>query len=229
CQQNVIRELEPLRSHLRLMAKECDQKILAQWGEEQTGTEILKREKQQLLKDIKVDRLQSELFNLYLQFRKERDACRLLIWQLNELKGEDNKDSVELKVALKVCQEDLTKTQEKLTRKDNDSFHQLQAEYHTLQEIHRRSIEQTKTNISTAVQTEDSESHVQSHNQLDHKDELINIDDVSKNSRVSALESRESVKTAESHEKTHEHVTVGQIRTKLTAAVMTSSLTPPER
>ncbi|MED6279133.1 hypothetical protein CHARACLAT_031439, partial [Characodon lateralis] len=141
CQQNVIRELEPLRSHLRLMAKECDWKILAQWGEEQTRTEILKREKQQLLKDIKalrdrgeavqtmVDHLQSELSNLYLQFRKERDARRLLIWQLNELKGgsvkteipaegnrEDNKDSVELKLALKVCQEDLTKMQEELTR-----------------------------------------------------------------------------------------------------------------
>ncbi|MEQ2275862.1 hypothetical protein XENORESO_009853 [Xenotaenia resolanae] len=81
------------------MAKECDWKILAQWGEEQTWTEILKREKQQLLKDIKalrdrgeamqtmVDHLQSELSNLYLQFRKERDARRLLIWQLNELKG----------------------------------------------------------------------------------------------------------------------------------------------
>ncbi|MEQ2216770.1 hypothetical protein XENOCAPTIV_022020 [Xenoophorus captivus] len=83
-------------------------------------------------------------------------------------------------------------------------------EYDTLQELHKRSIVQTKTNISTAVQTEDSESHVRSHNQIDHKDKLINIDDVSKNSRICALESSKAVKTAESHEKTHEHVTVGQ-------------------
>ncbi|MEQ2175088.1 hypothetical protein GOODEAATRI_014633, partial [Goodea atripinnis] len=110
CQQNVIRELEPLRSHLRLMAKESaegHQGLEGQRGgyADHGGPSPIRA------------------------VRKERDARRLLIWQLNELKGgsvkteipaegnrEDNKDSVELKLALKVCQEDLTKTQEELTR-----------------------------------------------------------------------------------------------------------------
>jgi len=51
-QQDEIGELGPLRSHLRLMTEECDRKIQARWGEEQTEIETLKREKQQLQKDI---------------------------------------------------------------------------------------------------------------------------------------------------------------------------------
>lgn len=35
---------------------------------------------------FQVDHLQSELSKQYLQYREERDARKLLIWQLNELK-----------------------------------------------------------------------------------------------------------------------------------------------
>lgn len=34
---------------------------------------------------LKVDHLQSELSDQYLQYREERDARRLLIWQLNDM------------------------------------------------------------------------------------------------------------------------------------------------
>lgn len=51
-QQDQIRELEPLRSHLRLVTEECDRKIQARWAEEQAQIGALKREKQQLQRDI---------------------------------------------------------------------------------------------------------------------------------------------------------------------------------
>ncbi|XP_037622010.1 translin-associated factor X-interacting protein 1 isoform X1 [Sebastes umbrosus] len=138
-QQDQIRELEPLRSHLRLVTEECDRKIQARWAEEQCEIGALKREKQQLRRDIEamaekekamqsvVDCLQSDLSNQYLQYRDERDARKLLIWQLNNLNissvKEENpadentelaKDHMELQLALKVCREDLTNAQEEL-------------------------------------------------------------------------------------------------------------------
>lgn len=55
-QQDQIRQLEPLRSHLRLVTEECDRKIQARWAEEQAEIEVLKREKQQLQRDIEAMR-----------------------------------------------------------------------------------------------------------------------------------------------------------------------------
>lgn len=55
-QQDRIAELEPLRSHLRLVTEECDRKIQARWAEEQAEISALKREKQQLQKDIEAMR-----------------------------------------------------------------------------------------------------------------------------------------------------------------------------
>ncbi|KAM4572246.1 translin-associated factor X-interacting protein 1 [Odontesthes bonariensis] len=213
-QQDEIRELGPLRSHLRLLTEECDRKIRARWGEERTEIETLKREKQQLQKDVEatrkkekatqtaVEHLQSELSDQYLQYREERDARRLLIWQLNDLTGgsmmggrpadtEDCRDSVELQLALKVCREDLSKTQEQLNgmkaefwdvvpRRDWDNlerthrqtllqlktlqgdFDQLKGDYDTLLEVYNRGSVQEKTLISATVQTEEGMSGGQS-------------------------------------------------------------------
>lgn len=41
---------------------------------------------------LKVDHLQSELSKQYLQYREERDARKLLIWQLNDLTRGSVKD-----------------------------------------------------------------------------------------------------------------------------------------
>ncbi|XP_041794514.1 translin-associated factor X-interacting protein 1 [Chelmon rostratus] len=140
-QQDQIQELESLRCHLRLVTEECDRKIHARWAEEQVEIGALKMEKQQLQKDIEamrereravqavVDRLQSELSDQYLQYREERDARKLLLWQFNDLSRgsvkeehpvdenkEEAEDTVELQLALKVCRVDLTKAQEELNR-----------------------------------------------------------------------------------------------------------------
>lgn len=55
-QQDQIRALEPLRSHLRLVTEECDRRIQARWAEEQAEIGALKKEKQQLQKDIEAMR-----------------------------------------------------------------------------------------------------------------------------------------------------------------------------
>lgn len=51
-QQDKIHELEPLRSHLRLVTEECDRTIQGRWAEGQAEIATLKSEKQQLQKDI---------------------------------------------------------------------------------------------------------------------------------------------------------------------------------
>ncbi|XP_042351356.1 translin-associated factor X-interacting protein 1 [Plectropomus leopardus] len=170
-QQDQIRELEPLRSHLRLVTEECDRKIQARWAEEQTEIGALKREKQQLQRDIEamrekekamqavVDHLQSELSNQYLQYREERDARKLLIWQLNDLRRgsvkeehpadentEESKDPVELQLALKVCRKDLTKAQEDLNRMKADYWDVVpRRNWDTLEQTHKQSLLQLKT------------------------------------------------------------------------------------
>ncbi|XP_029378253.1 translin-associated factor X-interacting protein 1 [Echeneis naucrates] len=204
-QQDQIRGLEPLQSRLRLVTEECERKIQARWGEEQAEIGALKREKQQLQKAIEamgekekamqavVERLQYELSNQYLQYREERDARKLLIWQLSDLRSsvkevhsvdasaEEAKDPVEVQLALKVCREDLTKTQEELNRTKakywdvvprrnwdileetqkqtllqlktlQNDFDQLKSEYDTLLELHKRGSMQAEIHESTAVQ-----------------------------------------------------------------------------
>ncbi|XP_072241401.1 translin-associated factor X-interacting protein 1 [Leuresthes tenuis] len=261
-QQDEIAELGPLRSHLRLMTEECDRKIQARWGEEQTEIETLKREKQQLQKDIEatkeketamqtvVDHLQSELSNQYLQYREERDARKLLIWQLSDLTGgsamrdrpadentEDCRDSVELKLALKVCREDLTKTQEQLNamkaeywdvvpRRNWDNleqthkqtllqlktlqgdFDQLKSEYDTLLEIYKSGSMQNKTLISTTVQTEDGMSEGQSQVRSTRLEEPINSE--CSPLTVQEFRCRKDSETAKSDAETDERVTVAE-------------------
>ncbi|XP_029952598.1 translin-associated factor X-interacting protein 1 [Salarias fasciatus] len=263
-QQEQIRELEPLRSHLRLLTEECDRKIQARWKEEQVEIVALKREKQQLQEEIEtlrekekaaqivVDHLQSELSNVYLQYQDERDARKLLIWQLNDLTRspgkkeedpavkdtEDCGDSVQLQLALKVCREDLSRAQEELTRmkaeywdvvprRDWDvleqshkhtqlqlktlqsDFDQLKCEYETLLELQRRGTTQARTQVSTAVQTDESSSQGQSPSQSGHIEEPINSD-VPESEALPSQESREALRTAESDEETDAHVISAQ-------------------
>ncbi|XP_022605571.1 translin-associated factor X-interacting protein 1 [Seriola dumerili] len=170
-QQDQIRELEPLRSHLRLVTEECDRKIQALWGVEQAEIGALKREKQQLQKAIEamrekekamqavVERLQYELSNQYLQYREERDARKLLIWQLSDLtrasvkeehpadeNTEEAKDPVELQLALKVCRRDLTKAQEELNRMKAEYWDVVpQRNWDTLEQTHKQTFLQLKT------------------------------------------------------------------------------------
>nr|XP_020459929.1 translin-associated factor X-interacting protein 1 isoform X2 [Monopterus albus] len=169
-QQNQIRELKPLRSHLRLVTEECDRKILAHWEEEHTEIGALKREKQELQRNIDamrekekamqavVDHLQSELSNQYVKYRYECEARKLLIWQLNEqtrgsakeehsaYENAEEKDPVELQLSLKVCQEDLTKVQEELNRMKAEYWDVVpQLKCDTLEQTHRQTLLQLKT------------------------------------------------------------------------------------
>ncbi|XP_068169075.1 translin-associated factor X-interacting protein 1 isoform X2 [Antennarius striatus] len=160
-QQDQIKELEPLRCHLRLVTEECDRKIQARWAEEKTEIAALKSEKQQLQKDIKamrekekamqtvVDRLQAELTEQYLLYREECDARKLLIWQLNEertglVKKEHTAETEQL--ALKICRADLIKTQEEVNRmkaKYSDVVPRLN--WDTLEQTHKQTLSQLKT------------------------------------------------------------------------------------
>ncbi|XP_068458587.1 translin-associated factor X-interacting protein 1 [Clinocottus analis] len=170
-QQDKIRALEPLRSHLRLVTEECDKRIQARWAEEQAEIGALKREKRQLQRDNEVmmekgkamqavvDRLQSELSNQYLQYREERDARQLLIWQLNDfrkssVKGErptnenteGSKDHVELHLALKVCRKDLTKAQEEVNRMKAEYWDVVpRRNWDSLEQTHEQDLMQLKT------------------------------------------------------------------------------------
>ncbi|XP_051239228.1 translin-associated factor X-interacting protein 1 isoform X2 [Dicentrarchus labrax] len=169
-QQDRIRELKQLRSNLRLVTEECDRKIQARWAEEQAEIGALKTEKQQLQMDIEamrerekamqavVDRLQSELSDQYLQYREERDARKLLIWQLNDLtsgsakeehpedENTEAKDPVELQLALKVCREDLTKAQEELNRMKAEYWDVVpRRNWDTLEQTHKQTLLQLKT------------------------------------------------------------------------------------
>nr|XP_019960461.1 PREDICTED: translin-associated factor X-interacting protein 1 isoform X3 [Paralichthys olivaceus] len=207
-QQDQIRELEPLRSHLRLVREECERKIQACLREEQAEIGALEREKQKLQRDIEatreketgiqevVEHLQHELSNQYLRYREERDARKLLIGQLSYLtrasgkeehaadeNTEDAKDPEELQLALKVCREDLTTSQEELTRMKAEywdvvprcnwdkleqthkqtlvqlktlqgDFHQLKSEYDALLELHKGGDVQVEALDSTTVQVD---------------------------------------------------------------------------
>nr|XP_040018664.1 translin-associated factor X-interacting protein 1 isoform X4 [Gasterosteus aculeatus aculeatus] len=160
----------PLRSHLRLVTEDCDRRIQARWAEEQAEIGVLKREKQQLQRDVEasrekekdmqavVDRLRSELSNQYLQYREERDARQLLICQLNHLtRGSVNgdrpsdentevaKDPVELQLALNVCRKDLTQVQEELNRMKADYWDVVpKRNWDTLEQTHKQNLLQLK-------------------------------------------------------------------------------------
>ncbi|CAJ1057520.1 translin-associated factor X-interacting protein 1 isoform X1 [Xyrichtys novacula] len=168
--QDQIQELEPLRSRLRTVTEECDRKIQACCEEKQAEIGALKNEKQQLQKDLEamrkrekamqnvLDRLQAEVSDQYLLYREERDARKLLIWQLNDLtrdsvKEEDpadkntiSEDLVGLQIALKVCRGDLTKAQEELVKFKAEHWDVVpRRNWDTLTETHTQTLLQLKT------------------------------------------------------------------------------------
>ncbi|XP_068941819.1 translin-associated factor X-interacting protein 1 [Petaurus breviceps papuanus] len=133
-----IRSLEPLKAMLVNVSEDCNEKILAIRAEERYEIKMLKKEKINLLKLIdkkneekislqtQVSKLRKNLAEEYLHFLNERDARRILVSDLNELRyqWEDmslaqspdvwGEDPVKLTLALKMARQDLTRTQKEL-------------------------------------------------------------------------------------------------------------------
>ncbi|XP_029780031.1 translin-associated factor X-interacting protein 1 isoform X2 [Suricata suricatta] len=137
-QREKIRALEPLKAKLVTVNEDCNERILAMRAEERYEISMLKKEKMNLLKLIdkkneekislqsEVSRLRKNLAEEYLHYLSERDARKILIADLNELRyqredmslaqspGTWGEDPVKLTLALKMTRQDLTRTQMEL-------------------------------------------------------------------------------------------------------------------
>ncbi|XP_043293844.1 translin-associated factor X-interacting protein 1 isoform X1 [Cervus canadensis] len=137
-QREKIRALEPLKAKLVTVNEDCNERILAMRAEERDEVSMLKKEKMNLLKLIdkkneekislqtEVTKLRKNLAEEYLHYLSERDARKILIADLNELRyqredmslaqspGVWGEDPVKLTVALKMARQDLTRTQMEL-------------------------------------------------------------------------------------------------------------------
>ncbi|XP_055153557.1 translin-associated factor X-interacting protein 1 isoform X7 [Symphalangus syndactylus] len=137
-QREKIRALEPLRAKLVTVNEDCNERILAMRAEEKHEISLLKKEKMNLLKLIdknneekislqsEVTKLRKNLAEEYLHYLSERDARKILIADLNELRyqredmslaqspGIWGEDPVKLTLALKMTRQDLTRTQMEL-------------------------------------------------------------------------------------------------------------------
>ncbi|XP_017394911.1 translin-associated factor X-interacting protein 1 isoform X9 [Cebus imitator] len=137
-QRETIRALEPLKAKLVNVNEECNERILAMRAEERHEISLLKKEKMNLLKLIdrkneekislqsQVTKLRKNLAEEYLHYLSERDARKILIADLNELRyqredmslaqspGIWGEDPVKLTLALKMTRQDLTRTQMEL-------------------------------------------------------------------------------------------------------------------
>ncbi|KAK2496177.1 hypothetical protein MC885_001871 [Smutsia gigantea] len=137
-QREKIRALEPLKAKLITMNEDCNEKILAMRAEERHEICMLKKEKMNLLKLIdkkneenislqsEVTKLRKNLAEEYLHYLSERDARKILIADLNELRyqredmslaqspGIWGEDPMKLTLALKMARQDLTRTQMEL-------------------------------------------------------------------------------------------------------------------
>ncbi|XP_045670951.1 translin-associated factor X-interacting protein 1 isoform X2 [Ursus americanus] len=137
-QREKIRALEPLKAKLITVNEDCNERILAMRAEERYEISMLKREKMNLLKLIdkkneekislqsEVSKLRKNLAEEYLRYLSERDARKILIADLNELRyqredmslaqspGIWGEDPVKLTLALKMTRQDLTRTQMEL-------------------------------------------------------------------------------------------------------------------
>ncbi|EFB15881.1 hypothetical protein PANDA_006950, partial [Ailuropoda melanoleuca] len=137
-QREKIRALEPLKAKLVTVNEDCNERILAMRAEERYEISMLKREKMNLLKLIdkkneekislqsEVSKLRRNLAEEYLRYLSERDARKILIADLNELRyqredkslaqspGIWGEDPVKLTLALKMTRQDLTRTQMEL-------------------------------------------------------------------------------------------------------------------
>ncbi|XP_059120089.1 translin-associated factor X-interacting protein 1 isoform X1 [Peromyscus eremicus] len=137
-QREKIRSLEPLKAKIVSMNEDCSERILAMRAEEKYEISLLKKEKMNLLKLIdkkneekislqsEVTKLRKSLAEEYLRYLTERDARKILIGDLNELRyqredmslaqspGVWGEDPVKLTLALKMTRQDLTRTQMEL-------------------------------------------------------------------------------------------------------------------
>ncbi|XP_031197088.1 translin-associated factor X-interacting protein 1 isoform X4 [Mastomys coucha] len=137
-QREKIRSLEPLKAKLVTMNEDCSERVLAMRAEEKYEISMLKKEKMNLLKLIdkkneekislqsEVTKLRKSLAEEYLRYLTERDARKILIGDLNELRyqredmslaqspGVWGEDPVKLTLALKMTRQDLTRTQMEL-------------------------------------------------------------------------------------------------------------------
>ncbi|CAO2610155.1 Translin-associated factor X-interacting protein 1 [Lemmus lemmus] len=137
-QREKIRALEPLKAKIVTMNEDCSERILAMRAEEKYEISQLKKEKMNLLKLIdkkneekislqsEVAKLRKSLAEEYLRYLTERDARKILIGDLNELRyqredmslaqspGVWGEDPVKLTLALKMTRQDLTRVQMEL-------------------------------------------------------------------------------------------------------------------
>ncbi|XP_066206064.1 translin-associated factor X-interacting protein 1 isoform X2 [Saccopteryx leptura] len=137
-QSEKIRALEPLKAKLSTVKADCNEKILAMRAEEKAEISMLKKEKMNLLKLIdkkneekislqsEVTKLRKTLAEEYLRYLTERDARKVLIADLNELRyqredmslvqspGIWGEDPMKLTLALKMARQDLARTQMEL-------------------------------------------------------------------------------------------------------------------
>ncbi|NXJ54025.1 TXIP1 protein, partial [Spizaetus tyrannus] len=137
-QKKTIRALEPLKAMVTTVSEECTRQILALQEKEKDEINMLKEEKQRLLKFIdnmkeeknslqtQVEHLQTSVAEEYARYLNEYSARKLLLAKLNDMHNEQldmtrhqvqdikGEDVVKLTLALKVAQQDLTKAQVKL-------------------------------------------------------------------------------------------------------------------
>uniref|UniRef100_A0A8C0EPJ4 Translin-associated factor X-interacting protein 1 N-terminal domain-containing protein n=1 Tax=Bubo bubo TaxID=30461 RepID=A0A8C0EPJ4_BUBBB len=137
-QKKTIRALEPLKAMVTTLSEECSRQILALQQKEKDEINMLKQEKQHLLKFIdnmkeenhslqtQVERLRTSVAEEYTRYLNEHGARKLLLAKLNDLHDEQldktrrqvqdvkGEDVVKLTLALKIARQDLTKAQLKM-------------------------------------------------------------------------------------------------------------------
>ncbi|XP_040427277.1 translin-associated factor X-interacting protein 1 isoform X3 [Cygnus olor] len=137
-QKETIHALEPLKAMVATVSEECSQQILALQEKEKVEINMLKQEKQHLLKFIdnmkeeksslqtQVEHLQTSVAEEYARYLNEYGARKLLLAKLNDMHNEQlnmkqhqvqdvkGEDVVKLTLALKIARQDLTNAQVKL-------------------------------------------------------------------------------------------------------------------
>ncbi|XP_071973734.1 translin-associated factor X-interacting protein 1 isoform X2 [Engystomops pustulosus] len=165
-QRERIRSLEPLKAMLVSVSEQCDKRIQEIYEKEKYEVKTLKMEKDNLLKMIdnlkdekislqaQVSKLQEEMEDVYLKYRNECDARKLLISDINELKHqqedlrqsqdhkEQGEDPVTLAIALRMAHSDLAKTQVELNT--------LKADYGDV--VPRRDFEKQEKTLAVCVE-----------------------------------------------------------------------------
>lgn len=131
-QDEVIKELKPMRTMLETMREECERRILEVKREEKREEAEVRQENKRLISVIdkmkseelsyqsQIDKLQEEMAELYKNYRLECDARKILVSEYNDLKfrqqeqkteddgnADQGEDPVVLKLKLIRAREDL--------------------------------------------------------------------------------------------------------------------------